>query len=466
MTDDYRIGKERSWLKLWARLKGKYYVWSTGVLVTGLLLLFSADEFSPYVLSLIGILDDMERWTGLSNEQLRDLRVSQSRVVMLLAVLTAWGVFNLTEWRDSVAGQKAIEDAKRDAQKAIEDAKRDAQKAIESATEESRESVRNIKAELEARLVLLDRADRWEELLEHPIKWSYVPFFPTTFRHSHTQDILGPGVRLFSRLMKNAGIPKLEPEEEGRGYKFIPNMDGDVDAHGLDFDEVASALDTGTVDVIVTPLYELRDRLQLYDFCTPLYFADIGCYVHTDVAKTMLRDQNDRLSWEDVCELIRSKKLITSYLPGEIHYRICRKVWSTPVDEDNADGKFEKQVLPFARAEQMSVRRVLNLLGGERPSNKLQYFFAERKAVEDYQEHLRSLGTQPLDLVNIMSQEQRIYPAAFVVRRGNDTLRRWLNYQIYRDHGNIYREFIPPPSPASPTMSLTNISPIRGDLET
>jgi len=181
--------------------------------------------------------------------------------------------------------------------------------------------------------------------------------------------------------------------------------------HSASWDNIFTKLENKTYDVIATPLYETRSRL--YDnqviYCIPLFYSEIGLYVHEDDFKTnfnmvpmtyegFIKDKESNWSSpyikKEISEIISNKlEIISSEVVAK-------------VDGNNA-GAFEELL------EQVNNRNTnVNIVA-------MEVFKADML-----------IKKNSYKLINLLKTQQIIYPVSFVVRKEDTVLRNFLNLRI------------------------------------
>jgi len=265
-----------------------------------------------------------------------------------------------------------------------------------------------------------DSVQRWEEIKK--IEYSFCEWYPTAVFGSvvdrcgrNIRQPVGPAVDFLREILKN----------ERKELRFKP-YDKD-DKKNVPWDQLNDYLERRACDIIVTPIYEVNSRMDEMSFCSPLYHAEIGCYVSESFFREIQKGYPngvDRLSWNELMEFLR-KNVIPKcprikYIKGELHEFICRR--HLGITEE------------LARAE--SVSKIVELIThlGDDDDTTVPFIFAERLSVLKYLEDNKSYKCR---LRNLLKPDSFILPASFAVPYGNHTFRRYMNYLISQQEKTV-----------------------------
>jgi hypothetical protein len=196
-------------------------------------------------------------------------------------------------------------------------------------------------------------------------------------------------------------------------------------------------------DIILTPMYMSHTRQQKFNFCNPIYYADIGCFItKSAIVKAGLHKgffensdfseeqaQKIKLGFTDLKYKLRNMKstLHTKSIPAEMHDLIINKhiislytenIESEQVTDERYVDNIQLLFKEFHRESKKS--RKIDFLFAEVLSN-------EREIITTNAE-LRKNGDF---IINILKNDEMVYPASFIVRDGSETLRRLVNWIIF-----------------------------------
>jgi hypothetical protein len=230
--------------------------------------------------------------------------------------------------------------------------------------------------------------ERFEEIVERGVRWAFVDFWPTAFLDRNTGRTRGLGLEIFNAVFD--GIPKRKSNEI------------------VTWDNMLTKLQAGLFDVVVTPLYETRDRKNV-SFCLPLFYSDIGLFVR-DKDQLLVSDLVAPMSYQQLIDWGAQfdASLPIEVIPGELHDRLCRKVFGKVRLADAPQGCTPDRLLDRLRTEDCSTHRLqfIERWQGERPH------------------------ADEARLRNLLLPGELLFPVSFVVRSADDTLRRFINLRL------------------------------------
>lgn len=237
-----------------------------------------------------------------------------------------------------------------------------------------------------------DTRQRFEEIERKGVRLGWIEFTPT-LKVNDGGKIVGPGPGLLADVFND----KLE---------FVDNQS--------DWSNVIPNLNAGLYDVIATPLYDIRERREHVEFTTPIFYADIGIFVarSNDLIHDALSRRTD-LEFPEVVRLLSplSDTLHFCVHPGELQDKMVSKY-------------FKGSAVKEANIAHFDIKSALRAMVGESKEYRSDLYFCERIQGEGH--YLFESG----DLINILAAGQLLFPVAFAVRKGDDTLRKYMNLRL------------------------------------
>lgn len=239
--------------------------------------------------------------------------------------------------------------------------------------------------------------DRFEKL--GPIRASYVTYEPLlSWKHGKP---VGFGLRFLSNALDNRLVLAKDKLEWG---------------------SVVDELVNDRADIILTPLFETFDRRSKVTFTSPLFYADIGCFVPQSVANAF---NLKNLSFVELVEKLRAMKSIRFHaIEGELSSKMARK-FSKLIDRDPNGIKFRKGV----NADVPGLLRELSEVGSGNGGavdvvfcETIQALFVSDEVTEN--------------IVNVLHEKEFLYPVAFAMQKNNHILRNYLNLIILEAQSN------------------------------
>ena len=239
-----------------------------------------------------------------------------------------------------------------------------------------------------------DQRERFEAIEKDTIKLGWVSYYPTLIESPTFPEPIGVGPGVLRRVFRN----KVVFAEEQSGW-----------------DTVIQELRDGLFDVIATPLYDIRERKAFVDFTIPIFYADIGLFTAADNA--------------EVIEAVGAQGLISfpeavqklSKLDGQL--RFCGH--KGELQHKMKEKYFPKSAMVETTKERFSVRSALVALCGSRRSrNFSDLYFCERVIAE------RLKPVSEGSIINLIRPGQLMFPVGFAVRKGDETLRKYINLRL------------------------------------
>lgn len=234
----------------------------------------------------------------------------------------------------------------------------------------------------------------------------------------------------FFKLLKKPQSAIYEPS--GIGYEVLKEIFSVLETPIIEhtssstWDNLFEGLETREYDVIATPLYETRSRIYSHSitFCTPLFYSEVGLFVHPI-------DFNHKYSLKEFREEVEEGKREwqSPFISGEISEIIARK---TKVFIDEVTGKVNDDVNGF--------KNLLNKVNDKKNPENAKFNIV---AMEVFKAHaIMNSVNEKLDLTiphnenrvlklkNILDDLQLLYPVSFVVRKEDTVLRNLINLRI------------------------------------
>ena len=241
----------------------------------------------------------------------------------------------------------------------------------------------------------VEKFQRFEDIVDAGVEWGYVDFWPTAFLDRPTGEIKGIGVDIFNAVFD--GIETRRSEEI------------------VHWSNMLELLMEGRFDVLVTPVYETRERKDEVAFCSPLFYSDIGLFVRADdpvFTKIKPMTYEELSGWGGDFE----SQVSTEFIRGELHAHLSEKLFSSKIDVVEA----KAGTSPDALLDRLRNRR--------NRTHRIQF-------IERWQGERVSAGVK---LKNLLRPGELIFPVSFVVRPEDDTLRRYINLRLLEigDHEN------------------------------
>lgn len=248
-----------------------------------------------------------------------------------------------------------------------------------------------------------ERYKRFEDFSKTGVRFGFVPFHPTLQYDSGTADAHGFGVDVLRWVFREKSLTQAGPRST--------------------WGNAIARLNANHYDVLATPLYELRQRTRQVAFTSPLFYADIGAFVP---ARSPIFDQVEAngLSFPELCKILdeSSHKMTVRMTKGELQHHFCKKYIS-------------KATAVYVE-EEFSIPEFLKSLSSEDGEKRSDIFFCERWQAE----RQSSFGARD-GFRNVLRRAELLLPVGFVVRKADDTLRKFINLQLLAmqrdDHKNV-----------------------------
>jgi len=230
----------------------------------------------------------------------------------------------------------------------------------------------------------------------------YKPFF---WKEGFSKPC-GIGYDLLSHIISDFPNTKLEQVE----YPGRQNGNNWTNA----FDDLCSR----RFDIIITPLFETRTRLYDYSVMTtsPLFFSNIGIYMKRSSFKL-----KNRLNYDEALEYLNDKKKKgwkAEYIPGELSEALVKK------NDFLKHSALKEQDHPLPASDEnfAKVLQNVNQTGGDAGDFVFMEVFKANMIMNEEPERF--------DLVNILKDNQLLYPVSFYVRKEEVALKNLLNLKI------------------------------------
>ncbi|MEL7197908.1 MAG: hypothetical protein AAGL10_06300 [Pseudomonadota bacterium] len=289
---------------------------------------------------------------------------------------------------------------------------------------------REIKLADENRNERFERFEHVEEAVaDGTLRYGFVPFFPTCVPQSHTVlGAKGPGMQLLQKVFK-ADLPS--PSRERNWTQVLDDLERKDGQH--------------RIDICATPLYDFKERRARVDFTAPIFYADIGLFTSKSnkrVPEKLL--QNARKStFLEVKQAIQAsdKKLRLSGVKDELQERMCLRHFAGKSMKGKPELRFREGDFKISEALEC-----LNVDAGD--PNYSDLLFCERAQAADS-------GRD--DIVNLLKPGQLLFPVCFAVRKGEDTLRKYINIRMMSIEGTELPDDFDPTADHGDTDSLSGI---------
>lgn len=183
-------------------------------------------------------------------------------------------------------------------------------------------------------------------------------------------------------------------------------------------------------DIIITPLFETRSRLYNFDiaFCSPIFYSNIGIYVRADYF------DNHKRSFKDAIQYIKSQRWTPEVLSGELSELLVEKHFPEYHSAEKNDNKEPASDDDFIKV----LRNVNNNNPADKRNNNLGDFaFMEIFKANSIMNQWGS--SENFHLVNILKDNELMYPVSFVVRKEDTVLRNLINIRLMdlRESGEL-----------------------------
>lgn len=245
--------------------------------------------------------------------------------------------------------------------------------------------------ELQAGRIPPDTYQRYEQIEDRKITLGWIRFHPTLRRNEVNGEMLGAGPEIL-RAVFNEKVKWLKTEN--------------------DWSNVVSDLIAKKFDVVATPIYDIKERREQVEFSSPIFYADIGIFVSRQNKK--VHDAIHRqhgLTFPKAIDLLQEIDTLKLCVhKGELQDKMARKYLPNATVIHTSIDKF-------------AVHAALDAMVEEDEEFESDLYFCERVLGEGH----------PLfgsEIVNILAPGQLLFPVAFAIRKGDDTLRKFINLRL------------------------------------
>lgn len=223
------------------------------------------------------------------------------------------------------------------------------------------------------------------------IKYGHIAYRPLLY-YDGADNPQGIGVALLTRIFSEVQI------EQSNSRALWSNL--------------VTNLASSKYDVVATPIFQTRERSRLIDFCSPMFYSDIGMYVKKDSRILGFLPPNSQ-TFEEAISMARRMKPSIVAIQGEISGKLALKHLD-PKKED-----IKEWLTPETASVTSLINAVLGSDGAESEVVFAEVFQAEQtKPVQDGR------------VINILKQKQLLYPVSFAVRKSDYVLRNYINLRL------------------------------------
>lgn len=205
------------------------------------------------------------------------------------------------------------------------------------------------------------------------------------------------------------------------------NYEGRQD--GSNWGSVFTDLSLDKFDIILTPLFETRTRLYSYNiaYCIPLFYSNIGIYAHKERVQ-LEKKKNFKEAKQFLLDQIRHSHWQGETIPGEISEILLRKLLKNYGPNNKANNP--PLILPATDNDFAKVLKNVNDLNLSSHFVFMEVF----KANAIINKH-----PGKFQLVNILEDNELLYPVSFVVKKKETVLRSLINLRLIelRDSGKL-----------------------------
>lgn len=254
---------------------------------------------------------------------------------------------------------------------------------------------------------------RYEEIVKKDrkdsiLKYGYIKYKPFFWK----DDVLhkGIGYEVLNTIFENKVDLKAHNYHIGGGAKW-----NDV------FTDLCK-LPNPKFDIIITPLFETRSRLHEFNiaYCTPLFHSNIGIFIRTSEFDGRKRKFNEAISY------LKSKNWKPEYIQGELSGGLVRKHFPEHFNQNIGLTRTASDDDDFIRILE---RISLSDYQAKNDSNSGDFTFMEVFKANSIINQAKSLSNN-IDLVNILEDNELLYPVSFVVRKEDTVLRNLINIKL------------------------------------
>jgi len=223
------------------------------------------------------------------------------------------------------------------------------------------------------------------------------------------------------------------PQHNGIGYKVLteilkPNNLNKITltpcSNGSNWDSIFKELENGNFDIIIAPLFETRTRLFDFNvaFCSPLFYSNIGLYIKKS-AETQSFENSFTFTEaiEHITKQIDDKGWKGGYLKNELSDSLLKKYKLKSIEV--------KQTTPTTDADFKQI--IQNIASGHK--DKEDFTFMEVFKAE-------SIIDQNTQVVNILKNNELLYPVSFVVRKQETVLKNLINVRLMEMESTVIKD--------------------------
>lgn len=239
---------------------------------------------------------------------------------------------------------------------------------------------------------------RFEDIKQ--LKFSLLEYSPFGY-YDIQGNIHGIGVRVLKKIFEFRTINLIEIKDD------------------VNWKNALDKLEDKTLDIIMTPLFETRSRLlKNIEFCSPLFYSNIGIYVYKNIETQKLENS---LSFNEAIEFlqkkVKSSQWKAKYITGELSQFLIEKhnLNGHPIAEAEIKNKIFKDIIDDISSDS---------------ANSADFTFMEVFKVESF---IQS-GAM---VVNILKENQLVYPVSFAIRKEHTVLKNLINLRIMEMRAKI-----------------------------
>lgn len=240
---------------------------------------------------------------------------------------------------------------------------------------------------------------RFENIEKNIITYGYIPFWPTLFLNNSDPDPKGLGVDLLNKIF--SGNCKAAKKRST-------------------WDDAITRLNREDYDIIATPMYDISERRHRVLFSSPIFYTDIGIFTATNNLTLCEISRENGANFEEIKRLLEDKQ-------NELAVTFCL---------EELQDKMTKKYCPSAKREEIkrpvfSIPSALDGLTYERGSEGYtDLFFCERIQAE------KTTLYKHKKIINLLKPGQMLLPVCLAIRRGEDTLRKYINFRLMNLEAN------------------------------
>jgi Bacterial extracellular solute-binding proteins, family 3 len=177
------------------------------------------------------------------------------------------------------------------------------------------------------------------------------------------------------------------------------------------WENAAALLDKRRIDIVATPIFETRKRLKLFEFSAPIFFSNIGLYVHKE---------NFRKHFD-------SKLLnYSQFVKHDAVREFTALAYDEEISENLGRSYFGRRVK--LRKTQSTMANMFTEICQLQPGTDNTYP-ALAVFCETY-EASQIADVSSGDVVNILTERQFVFPIGFAMRRKAYQLRNFVNLRL------------------------------------